>query len=427
MIALIAGVLVTPFAALGWSMADDVSVLAATVRRWFEHGLPGPPEWIARLPVIGERLSTRWREFVQSGGTSELAGYVATLRDALTRLGTGLLQALFELLLSLIVAFFLYCNGPAVAAALSSLGHHLTGARGQRLIAVGVDHPKRRLWSDRRQRAAGAAGRPRLGPQEFPAPFCSAFFIFFLTLIPLGPALIWLPAILWLVNADKGTAVLLLFGWCVLIFPVLENVVRPYLVKRGSQLPGLLILLGMLGGLAAFGFLGVFLGPALLALAYADRRMALDHPRPGDRRRDETILIRSLTSPARCRRSPLRVRPVARRRRRRCALQLLPQCLEYDVEHGDQEDAEHRARQHPPNTAVPTPRRLSMPAPVAITSGMRPAMKAKLVIITARNRSRAFDCGVCDGKPMLAPFLGESTIRIAFWRPAIRTTRPTCA
>ena len=49
MIALIAGVLVTPFAALGWSMADDVSVLAATVRRWFEHGLPGPPEWISRL------------------------------------------------------------------------------------------------------------------------------------------------------------------------------------------------------------------------------------------------------------------------------------------------------------------------------------------------------------------------------------------
>jgi len=79
---------------------------------------------------------------------------------------------------------------------------------------------------------------------------------------------IWLPAILWLVHADKGTTALLLFGWCVLVFPVLENVVRPYLVKRGSQLPGLLVLLGMLGGLTAFGFLGVFLGPALLALAF---------------------------------------------------------------------------------------------------------------------------------------------------------------
>jgi len=62
---------------------------------------------------------------------------------------------------------------------------------------------------------------------------------------------------------------MLLAIWCILIFGLLENIARPFLIGRGSTLPALLILLGMLGGMTAFGFLGVFLGPALLALVYA--------------------------------------------------------------------------------------------------------------------------------------------------------------
>jgi predicted PurR-regulated permease PerM len=92
--------------------------------------------------------------------------------------------------------------------------------------------------------------------------------VFFLTVIPFGSGLVWVPAVIWLATTGHSTSAVLLGVWCILIFPVLENVVRPYLVKRGSDLPALLILLGMLGGMSAFGFLGVFLGPALLALVY---------------------------------------------------------------------------------------------------------------------------------------------------------------
>jgi predicted PurR-regulated permease PerM len=53
------------------------------------------------------------------------------------------------------------------------------------------------------------------------------------------------------------------------IFNPLENVLRPYLISRGSSLPILLILLGMLGGLAAFGLLGIFVGPTILAIGHA--------------------------------------------------------------------------------------------------------------------------------------------------------------
>jgi predicted PurR-regulated permease PerM len=93
--------------------------------------------------------------------------------------------------------------------------------------------------------------------------------VFFLTVIPFGAGLVWIPAVIWVVNTGSSAAAMLLAIWCLLIFGLLENIARPFLIGRGSTLPALLILLGMLGGMTAFGFLGVFLGPALLALVYA--------------------------------------------------------------------------------------------------------------------------------------------------------------
>jgi predicted PurR-regulated permease PerM len=77
---------------------------------------------------------------------------------------------------------------------------------------------------------------------------------------------VWVPAAIWLINAGNSEGAFLLAVWCILVFPLLENIVRPYLMRRGNILSAVPLLLGMLGGMAAFGFLGIFLGPALLAL-----------------------------------------------------------------------------------------------------------------------------------------------------------------
>ena len=102
-----------------------------------------------------------------------------------------------------------------------------------------------------------------------PGAMLLGFFVFFLTVIPFGAGLVWIPAVIWVANTGSTAAAVLLGIWCILIFGLLENIARPFLIGRGSTLPALLILLGMLGGMTAFGFLGVFLGPALLALVYA--------------------------------------------------------------------------------------------------------------------------------------------------------------
>jgi predicted PurR-regulated permease PerM len=91
---------------------------------------------------------------------------------------------------------------------------------------------------------------------------------FFLTTIPGGPVIIWLPAVLWLFHVGETAWAIALAVWCFIVFGPLENVVRPYLISRSSHLPIILILFGMIGGLLAFGLLGVFLGPVMLAVCF---------------------------------------------------------------------------------------------------------------------------------------------------------------
>jgi predicted PurR-regulated permease PerM len=101
-----------------------------------------------------------------------------------------------------------------------------------------------------------------------PAAFFLGFLTFFLGFVPIGPPLIWLPAAAWLLyNGAIGWG-LFLIGWGFLVVSGADNVLRPYLISRGSKLPLLLVFFGVLGGLFAFGFLGLFLGPTLLAIGY---------------------------------------------------------------------------------------------------------------------------------------------------------------
>lgn len=271
MVSAVTCMLVAPVAVLGLSMADDVVRLTDTVRGWLEQGLPQPPAWIAEIPLLGTRLSARWHE--QSGAGAnllpEFVPYLKAARSELLKVGAGIAYALFELMLSLAIAFFLYRDGPSASIVLGLIAKNLAGVRGNKLIGI--------VASTIRSVVSGLLGanllQAILGGLGFwfagiPAALLLGFFLFFLTVIPFGAGLIWVPAVLWLLSSGNTVAAVSLTVWCIIVFPTLENVVRLYLVQRGSSLPGLLILLGMLGGISAFGFLGVFLGPAVLALSY---------------------------------------------------------------------------------------------------------------------------------------------------------------
>jgi predicted PurR-regulated permease PerM len=92
---------------------------------------------------------------------------------------------------------------------------------------------------------------------------------FFLSPIPVGPPLVWLAAAAWLFSEGHNAWALFILAWGALVVSSIDNVLKPMIISRGSDLPFVLVLLGVLGGVVAFGFIGVFLGPVLLALGFA--------------------------------------------------------------------------------------------------------------------------------------------------------------
>src|SRR6185436_15139206 len=92
---------------------------------------------------------------------------------------------------------------------------------------------------------------------------------FFLSPVPIGPPFVWVPTGLLLINqGETGWGIFLLL-WGFFVVSSVDNVLKPILISRGSDLPFVLVLIGVLGGAVAFGFIGVFLGPVLIAVGYA--------------------------------------------------------------------------------------------------------------------------------------------------------------
>jgi predicted PurR-regulated permease PerM len=92
---------------------------------------------------------------------------------------------------------------------------------------------------------------------------------FFLSPVPVGPPLVWIPAGLILLSQGETGWGIFLFVWGAVVVSSVDNFLKPMIISRGSALPFVLVLLGVLGGAVAFGFVGVFLGPVLLAVGYA--------------------------------------------------------------------------------------------------------------------------------------------------------------
>ena len=93
--------------------------------------------------------------------------------------------------------------------------------------------------------------------------------VFVSSLIPVGPPIIWGGAALWLFDQGSTGWGVFMVVWGLVLISGVDNVVKPLLISRGSSLPFLLVLLGVLGGVLAFGFVGLFIGPTLLAVGYS--------------------------------------------------------------------------------------------------------------------------------------------------------------
>jgi predicted PurR-regulated permease PerM len=265
-------VLVAPLVLLVMTLADNVASLIALFRHWLEVGPPGPPDWVLDLPLMGPRLYERWRQIAVDGAsfTAALTPHLGTVREALLSAGAALGGGIVSLLLSLVIAGFLSAHGTVLAGRFDTALVRIGGSRGRQLgdivrgtvrgVVYGV------LGANLIQSVLAVVGFALAG---VPGAVLLGVLSFFLTLIPLATGLLWIPAVTWLVVQGQIGWAIFLAVWSLLNYGLLENVLRALLIGRSSELPLLLLLLGILGGIVMFGLLGLLIGPTVLALGYA--------------------------------------------------------------------------------------------------------------------------------------------------------------
>jgi predicted PurR-regulated permease PerM len=261
-----------PLALLGQNLAENVAQLAVKLQEWRNNDVSEPPSWVAPLPLLGSRLHQFWSDLAAGSAeaTARLEPYVQIARTRILAFGTLIGSGMMEIVISLLIAFFLYRDGQRAAAALGSVLERLAGRRGPHLLDVAAGTLKGVVYgiigTNLTEAILAAIGFRIAG---VPGALLLGFFCFFLTLVPVGPVLIWVPATIWLFTIGETGWAIFLIVWCIMVFGLIEALLRTFLVSRGSDLPMILILLGLFGGLLTFGFIGLFLGPCLLALGYS--------------------------------------------------------------------------------------------------------------------------------------------------------------
>jgi predicted PurR-regulated permease PerM len=225
---------------------------------------------LGKVPVVGDRATKYWQTL-----TTDNAKLVATIKRVLEVVSVGLLKVglviskgLLELTLSIFIAFFLFRDGLAIAARLTRAVQRIGGERGRHLLEVASKTVRGVVYgilgTALLQALMAGAGFLVAG---VPGAALLAFLTFFLSIVPMGPPLVWVPATIWLFSQGSTGWGIVMIIWGLAVSSV-DNVVKPWLISQGSDMPFILIFFGVLGGALCFGFIGVFIGPTLLAVGY---------------------------------------------------------------------------------------------------------------------------------------------------------------
>ena len=317
-------VLAGPIVLIGFSIAQDGKDLAIATRKWFMAAPEQAPAWIAQMPVVGDQMSVYWSNFAEdrnqwmdqldkevktpprpkivvegseglivkdappvlSDVTDEKSGdedkkaasphvvvllgqFLVWARAWLLSVGLAVTKGVTQVLVSAFLAFFLLRDAPLLSERLAVAADRLAGVRGQHLIKVAGDTVRGVIYgilgTALAQALVAALGFWIAG---VPGAVLLSVLTFFFAVIPFGPPMIWLPASLYLFAQDQAGWGIFMLLWGGLGISSVDNFLRPYLISQGSKMPFVLIFCGVIGGALAFGLVGVFLGPTLLAVAF---------------------------------------------------------------------------------------------------------------------------------------------------------------
>jgi predicted PurR-regulated permease PerM len=263
---------IIPLALVAYNLADNVGQVYEQVTAALKQGELLPPAWVGQIPLVGPWADQYLRELF--GSRDNMIAFAQRMIEPARHylltggivLGTGVIQ----MSLAAFVSFFLYRDGHTLIRVIAVLMQKVMAESAEEVAEIvgqtvrGVMYGL--LGTALAQSLVAAIGFAIAG---LPGVLLLSVLVFVTSVAPVGPPVVWGGAALWLFAQGQVGWGIFMLVWGALLISSVDNVVRPMLISRGSSLPFLLTLLGVLGGVLAFGFVGMFIGPTLLAVGYS--------------------------------------------------------------------------------------------------------------------------------------------------------------
>lgn len=264
-------VFVIPFILAVGTIVENAPQITTMGKQLTSLQVPSPPGWVEQVPLVGHTANEYWQKAAAAEPgelARRLSPYLRNVAGWLVAQAGSFGMMMVHFILTLILVALLYMNGEDAANMVRRLAHRIADERGEnaavlaamaiRAVAQGV------VITALAQSILAGIGLAMVG-----IPYVSLLtaLIFMLTIAQIGAGPVLIPAIIWLFWKDSigwGTAMLV---WSVIVMGM-DGVLRPILIRRNANLPLLLIFAGVIGGLIAFGVIGLFIGPVLLAVCY---------------------------------------------------------------------------------------------------------------------------------------------------------------
>lgn len=266
--------LVVFFVPLGLAIAalvsnvDDVSAWAREIAK---SGIPDVPSWVAGVPVVGRRVAQKWHEAAQLSPDQAielLTPYVAQGTRWLLAKAGGFLLMVVQIILTIVVAAIFYTSGEKPARSVIAFARKLAGDEGERLVVLAARSVRGvALGVVVTALIQAVVSAIALALTGVPGAMLLGAVVMFLCIAQVGPLLVLAPAVGWLYWSGHSTAGTVLLV-ATIIITLMDNVIRPVLIKKGADLPLLLVFAGVIGGMLTAGVLGIFAGPVVLAVTY---------------------------------------------------------------------------------------------------------------------------------------------------------------
>jgi predicted PurR-regulated permease PerM len=264
-------VLVIPLSLAILTIIDSADEIVTRVKSLSTFTVPPMPEWIGNIPFVGKKIAVYWQQYAALQPeelSARLTPYAGKALSWFAAKAGSVGMMILQFLLTVIISAILYATGETAAAGVRSFARRLAGQKGDetavlaakavRGVALGV------VLTAIIQSVLAGIGLAITG---VPAVAILTAVIFIFCIAQIGPAIVLILSVIWLFYSGQTLWGSVLIAWSIPVL-TLDNIIRPILIKKGADLPLLLIFAGVIGGLLAFGIIGLFIGPVVLAVTY---------------------------------------------------------------------------------------------------------------------------------------------------------------